>query len=88
MIKICFKKNYISKDILRVSKLYSKHFKTNNNKTLILPLFLWKIIEVYNGKDYIPISINEKKIGFILKNFIFKQKNKSNFSEFYIKLNN
>lgn len=88
MIKIYFKKNYISKDILRISKLSNRHIITHNNMTLILPLFLWKIIEVYNGKNYIPININEKKIGFILKNFIFKKKNKSISSEFYIKINN
>lgn len=88
MIKIYFKKNYVSKDVLRTSKLYSKHFKTNNNMTLILPLFLWKIIEVYNGKNYIPININEKKIGFMLKKFIFKKKSKSIFPEFHIKINN
>lgn len=87
MIKIYFKKNYISKDVLRVSKLHSKHFKTNNSATLILPLFLWKIIEIYNGKKYMPININEKKIGFSLKHFIFKQKNKSFFPEFNIKIN-
>lgn len=40
MIKIYYKKLFISKDILRLNKLYSKHFKTNNNSTLILPLFL------------------------------------------------
>ena len=44
MIKIFFKKMYVSKDLLRMSKLNSKHFKTQNNSTLILPLFLWKII--------------------------------------------
>lgn len=88
MIKIYYNKLFISKDILRLNKLYSKHFKTNNNSTLILPLFLWKIIEIYNGKRYIPININKKKIGFILKNFIYKKKNKSYFLEFNIKINN
>ena len=88
MIKIYFKKIYVSKDILRYSKLYSKHFKTNNNSSLILPLFLWKIIEVYNGKKYIPININKKKIGFILKYFLFKKKDKFFYSEFNIKINN
>jgi len=88
MVKLYYKNIYLSKDMLRLSKLHSKHFKTNNNSTLILPLFLWKIIEIYNGKKYIPININKKKIGFILKDFIFQKKNKSSFSEFNIKINN
>lgn len=88
MIKLYYKYIFISKDILRLSKLYNKHFKTNCNSTLILPFFLWKIIEVYNGKKYIPININKKKIGYILKNFIFQKKNKYFFSEFNIKINN
>nr|ANJ44331.1 ribosomal protein S19 [Cyclospora cayetanensis]ANN13265.1 ribosomal protein S19 [Cyclospora cayetanensis]ANN13294.1 ribosomal protein S19 [Cyclospora cayetanensis]ANN13323.1 ribosomal protein S19 [Cyclospora cayetanensis]ANN13352.1 ribosomal protein S19 [Cyclospora cayetanensis] len=87
MIKIYYKRIYISKDVLRISKLNSKHFKTNYNLTIIIPLFLWKIIEVYNGKKYIPININKKKIGFRLKKFIFKKKNKFSYSEFNIKLN-
>ena len=61
MVKLYYKNIYLSKDMLRLSKLHSKHFKTNNNSTLILPLFLWKIIEIYNGKKYIPININKKK---------------------------
>lgn len=88
MVKIYFKKLYVSKDILRLSKLYSKHFKTNNNLSLIFPLFLWKIIEVYNGKKYIPININKKKIGFMLKHFLFQKKDKSFYSEFNIKITN
>lgn len=88
MIKIYFKKLYVSRDVLRVSKLHSKHFKTNNSSTLILPLFLWKIIELYNGRKYIPININKKKIGFILKNFMFQKKNKIFYPEFNIKINN
>lgn len=87
MIKLYYNNIYISKDILRLSKLYSKHFKTTNSSTLILPLLLWKIIEIYNGKKYIPININKKKIGFILKNFIFQKKNKSFSLEFNIKIN-
>ena len=88
MIKVYFKKIYLSKDVLRVSKLNSKHFKTKDSSTLILPLFLWKIIEIYNGKKYIPININKRKIGFILKNFIFEKRHKSYKSEFNIKINN
>ncbi len=88
MLKIYFKKNYVSKDLLRTSKLKSKHFKTNIGTTLILPLFLWKIIEIYNGKKYVPINISEKKVGFLLKDFIFQQKNKSFLPEFNIKIYN
>lgn len=88
MIKLYYKNIYIAKDILRLSKLSSKHFKTNNSSTLILPIFLWKIIEIYNGRKYIPININKKKIGFILKNFLFQKKNKFFYTEFNIKINN
>lgn len=87
MIKVYFKKIYLSKDLLRNSKLYSKHFRTTNNSNLILPLYLWKTIEIYNGKQYIPISVNKKKIGFILKNFIFSRKNNFYTSDFTIKIN-
>ncbi len=86
MIKVYFKKLYLSKELLRISKLPSKHFKTNNSSTLILPLFLWKIIEIYNGKKYIPLAINKKKIGFTLRNFIFKKKKKVCYPEFNIKI--
>ena len=86
MIKLYLKKKYASKDILRKSKSYSKHFRTNKSSSLILPFFLWKIIEVHNGKKYIPININKQKVGFILKAFIFKNKVKTVYSEFNVKI--
>lgn len=88
MVKVYVKKVYLSKDLLRFSKIHSKHFRTNNNHTLILPFFLWRLIEIYNGKKYIPISINKKKVGFTLNKFIFQDKKKSVTTEFNIKINN
>lgn len=87
MIKIYLKRKHISKDILRTSKIYSKHFRTRKNSSLILPFFLWKIIEVYNGKKYVPININKYKVGFMLKNFVFKNKSGVINQEFNIKIN-
>ena len=40
MIKLYYNYIFISKDVLRLSKLYNKHFKTNCNSTLFLPFFL------------------------------------------------
>lgn len=88
MVKVYLNNIYISKDILRNSKLYSKHFRTTSSSTLILPFFLWKIIEVYNGKKYIPITINKRKVGFLFKNFLLKKKIKLLESEYTLKINN
>ncbi len=88
MIKVYFKKLYLSKDLLRFAKVSSKHFRTNNQHGVIFPLFLWKIIETYNGKKYIPISINKKKVGFTLSKFVFQDKQKVLSTESNIKINN
>ena len=88
MVKVYLNNIYLSKDILRTSKIYSKHFRTTNSSTLILPFFLWRIIEVYNGKRYIPITINKRKVGFLLKNFLLKKKSTLLESEYTLKINN
>ena len=41
----------------------SSPIKTWSRKSTIIPLFVGKIFEVYNGKKFIPVSISEDMVG-------------------------
>lgn len=78
MPRALWKGPYIYKEFLRKLNNSFKILKTRNRSTIIIPSFLGKIIEVYNGKVYIPVLINEQKFGYKLGSFVFTRNYKKN----------
>ena len=82
-----WKSPYIKKENLvfssKLKKNYQKALISRNSE--ILPKFIEKTFEVYNGKKYIEILVTEEMIGHRFgefcstkKQFSFKKKNKKN----------
>lgn len=44
--------------------------KTTSRSSVILPFLIGKNIQVYNGKFYIPLTLNEEMVGHKLGEFI------------------
>jgi len=44
--------------------------KTTSRSSVILPFLIGRNIQVYNGKFYIPLTLNEEMIGHRLGEFI------------------
>jgi len=44
--------------------------KTTSRNSIILPFLVGKIIQVYNGKFYIPLMLNEDMVGHKIGEFI------------------
>lgn len=40
-----------------------KGIKTRSRGSLIIPLFVKHVFFVYNGRKYIPVSVNEEMVG-------------------------
>nr|QJD07210.1 ribosomal protein S19 [Apicomplexa sp. corallicolid ex Leiopathes glaberrima] len=71
MPRALWKGPFISNDLIRKLDYSNKILRTRNRSTVIIPSFLGKIIEVYNGKTYFPVLITEDKLGYKLGSFIF-----------------
>lgn len=48
----------------------SKKIKTTSRNTFILPFLIGKIIQIHNGKFFIPINIREEMVGHKLGEFV------------------
>lgn len=44
--------------------------RTDKLKCTIMPFYVGKVIEVYNGKSYIPLNITAQMVNFKLGDFI------------------
>lgn len=58
------------KFLLKVKKSDKKPAKTHCRDLLVLPEMIGKLIQVYNGKTFVPISITEEMIGHRLGEFV------------------
>jgi len=52
--------------------------RTDKRKCTIMPHHVGKVIEVYNGKSYVPLSITPEMVDFKLGDFIFTKTLKLN----------
>nr|QEM01894.1 30S ribosomal protein S19 [Nephromyces sp. ex Molgula occidentalis] len=68
MIKVLIKYPFISKNLLRKNL---KNFKTRNKSTQLIFIFKNYKIFIYNGKNYISLFINSKKLNSKLGHFVF-----------------
>ena len=51
-----------------------KNIKTHNRTMIILPEMVGKLIKVYNGKSFVPLSIEEEMIGHLFGEFVLTRK--------------
>jgi len=72
MTRALWKGPYISRDLLQ-SIRYPKNYipKTMSRNSMVLPAFLGKTIQIYNGKIFLPSSINDSMLGSKLGEFCF-----------------
>jgi len=62
---------FIKNNFFQESRLLTKTFiKTTSRNSVVLPFLIGKTINVHNGKFYIPVFINEQKIGHKLGEFV------------------
>jgi small subunit ribosomal protein S19 len=69
-----FINNKLLKDALKVKNGESKVIFTRSRSSFISFDFLDLIINVYNGKKYLPIKINSNMLGYKFGDFIFTKK--------------
>ena len=48
----------------------SKDIKTQCRDMIILPSMVGKTIKIHNGKAYVPLTIQDEMIGFVLGEFV------------------
>ena len=51
-----------------------KNVKTHRRDMVILPEMVGKLIKVYNGKSFVPISIEPEMIGHLFGEFVLTRK--------------
>lgn len=61
---------FINKEIFSEISFKKKKIKTTARNTVILPFLIGKMLSVYNGKFFIPITILEEMVGSKLGEFV------------------
>jgi small subunit ribosomal protein S19 len=51
-----------------------KNIKTHKRDMMVLPEMVGKLIKIYNGKSFIPISIEPEMIGHLFGEFVLTRK--------------
>lgn len=59
---------------INLLKKKQKWIKIHNKNLIILPEYINRFINIYNGKTFINIKITEKMIGYKFGNFIHTRK--------------
>jgi ribosomal protein S19 len=59
---------------LHIKQIPKKWFQINNKNFTIMPEYVDKIINIYNGKNYKMLKITEKMVGFKFGEFILTRK--------------
>lgn len=59
--------------IARVEK-GEKNIKTHCRDQIILPSMIGLMIKVYNGKEFVPVTINSEMVGHYLGEFVLTRK--------------
>jgi small subunit ribosomal protein S19 len=59
-----FVEDYLIKKVQKASESNSNlPIKTWSRKSTIIPMFVGRVFEVYNGKKFIPVSVSEDMVG-------------------------
>ncbi len=70
-------KRGFSKDKMKLVKdveAGKKNLKTHLRDMIILPSMVGRIIKIYNGKEFIPVTIQEEMLGHYLGEFAMTRK--------------
>jgi len=59
------------KKLVAKMKIAKKPVKTHCRNMIILPEMVGKLIQVYNGKSFIPVQLTDEMIGHCLGEFVF-----------------
>lgn len=60
---------FVDFDLIKDLKENSGVLQTRSRSCTILPLMVGRTIEVYNGKIFIPVQINDDMVGYKLGSF-------------------
>jgi len=63
------------KDIAKNKGNERVRIKTHCRDMVIIPQMLDTLIEVYNGKEFIPVQVTHEKLGHVLGEFALSRKN-------------
>jgi small subunit ribosomal protein S19 len=59
-----FVEDYLVKKVHKASESNSNlPIKTWSRKSTIIPMFVGRVFEVYNGKKFIPVAVTEDMVG-------------------------
>jgi len=64
-----FSQNQIFKSIY-LNNNYEKPIKIWNRNSVVFPLFVGKILCIYNGKKFVNVQISEEMVGFKVGEFV------------------
>ncbi len=64
-----FSQNQIFKSIY-LNNNYEKPIKIWNRNSVVFPLFVGKILSIYNGKKFVNVQISEEMVGFKVGEFV------------------
>ena len=62
------------KKLLKKVEVDDKNIKTHCRNMIIVPAMLGKIIRIYNGKDYLPLTVTVEMLGHYLGEFSHTRK--------------
>ena len=66
--------NRSQKSLLQKIKSNKQNIETHCRNMVIIPEMMGKLIKVHNGKEWIPVSINEEMLGHSLGEFALTRK--------------
>jgi len=72
MSRVKFKGPYLEKKLIK--DMNKQVFKTFSRQSIIIPKFVGKTIEIYNGKTYTALNIVEEMVGYKLGEFSLTRK--------------
>ena len=53
---------------------FEKPIKIWNRNSVIFPLFVGKVLSIYNGKKFVNVQISEEMVGFKVGEFVATRK--------------
>jgi small subunit ribosomal protein S19 len=71
----CIRRGFTEAQKTFLKRLEKKNnLKTQCRDMIILPVMIGKIVRIYNGKEYMPVTITEEMLGHCLGEFAMTRK--------------
>jgi small subunit ribosomal protein S19 len=71
--KTPFSQSHIFKGVY-LNYNFEKPIKIWNRNSVIFPLFVGKVLSIYNGKKFVNVQISEEMVGFKVGEFVVTRK--------------